>query len=1042
MKKHFYKFLLSSKHLFPGLLFLLLFNTAFSQQNMGIIKGNVSDATGPLPGASISIAGTKNGITADLNGNYTLKLAPGTYTIIASFSGYTKIQVNDIKVIADEETVKNIVLVTNNQLQQVDISYGTQSRRDITGSVSELKAKNLEDQPIQQFAQELQGQIAGVQVVQSDGAPGRGFDFRIRGAASLSFSNQPLFVVDGLPVTGGINTINPDEIETFTILKDAAASALYGSRASNGVVLITTKHAKPGESQVVFDMNYGEQVIDKGSRLKLMNAEQYATFENEYYQDKLLYEPATKPTLDPVFANPSRYGVGTNWFDVLTRNAPIQSYNVTVSTAREHSSSTVIAGYSDQEGTIINTNVRQFNMRINQDFTSANNKLKIGFNMAGSYHIDHNTRTSMATEGVSGLIERISEASPLSVPVNPDGTYPITVNVGPEVSNINPYAQYMLTQDNYFTTRILGNGYLNYEILKGLTLKTNLGVDKVNDTRNYFQPGSIVLTGIANGVSSYNDNYSWTAEGYLNYEKTFGRDHRLSLLAGYSAQQFNETTNSISGNTFSSNSIPYLNAATNITQGIADIYQSGLLSTIGRLNYSYKDKYLLQGAIRRDGSSHFGSDNQYGVFPSISGGWIVSDEAFMDKYKAISYLKIRTSYGITGNNNFGGAISDAALYPAVATIGSGTAYNYTFNNVLQQGLINSNIGNQQLRWERNKQFDAGFDLSLINNRISVTYDYYNKTTDGMIQARQLPGSSGFASVAYNIGAFQFWGHEFTVNTINTTGDLKWTSAFNISFDRNLVTNLVAPGYVVQSTSLSADDNRNAIGHPLGMFYGFIFQGFYKDAADVANSPKETLGTKDVGVAKFADFNNDGQIDANDRTFIGNPNPKFLYGLSNSFRYKNFDLNITMNGSYGNQIMAYAKWAYTANLDGARGGLLEAIADRWRSPSDPGAGIFGRTETNTTAMQRYSNTQWLESGSYLACKNINLGYNIPLSANSSSVVKSIRVYASVSNAFIITKYDGGNPEVSVSGLNGISEGVDQNAYPISRTFSLGLSSRFK
>src|ERR1700748_1537558 len=285
MKKHLYKFLFNSKHLISGLLLLLLFNTAFSQQNTGIIKGNVSDATGALPGASIFVAGTKSGITADINGNYTLKLAPGTYTIIASFSGYTKSQVNDIKVIAGKETVKNIVLVTDNQLQQVDISYGTQSRRDITGSVSELQAKKLEDQPIQQFAQELQGQIAGVQVVQDNGSPGRGFDFRIRGAASLSFSNQPLFVVDGLPVTGGINSINPDEIETFTILKDAAASALYGSRAPNGVVLITTKHAKAGESQVTFDMNYGDQIIDKGSRLKLMNAEQFAEFENEYYQD-------------------------------------------------------------------------------------------------------------------------------------------------------------------------------------------------------------------------------------------------------------------------------------------------------------------------------------------------------------------------------------------------------------------------------------------------------------------------------------------------------------------------------------------------------------------------------------------------------------------------------------------------------------------------------------------------------------------------------------------------------------------------------------
>jgi len=1004
---------------------ILLFKQAY-----GKITGKVIDETGaPLPGATVTVVGTSVGTLTDANGNYSLTVPEGTYTIAVTFVGFKKMEFPNTVASASKAFVLNVSMTGSGLLKEVVVSYGQQRQREITGSISTVDATDLEDRPITQFAEGLQGKVAGVQITENNGAPGRGLDFRIRGAASLSSSNQPLFVIDGMPITGSINNINPAEIESFTVLKDASATALYGSRASNGVILITTKHAKPGDAKIQFDANYGMQVIPQQGRYQMQTAQQFAQFENEYYQDKLTYEPGTKPTLDPVYQNPSQYGAGTNWFNAVTRNAPVESYNLTVSSARDHSSSNVIVGYQDQQGVVINTDRQLFSMRINQDLTLSNNKIKIGFNLAPSYSIDHNN--NLTTEGVGGLVNVAEEASPLFAPVNPNGSYPVLVNSPGQVNDINPYATLMLTQNYIKTTRILGNGYFNYEFLPGLTFKINLGVDKGNEYNEDFVPSVITTNGVATGSNNVYDNYSWTAETYLNYKKTLFKKNHIEALIGYSAQKFSEDADNISGSTYKTDNIPYLDQATLITAAGSNADAYSLLSTIGRLNYDYDGKYLLSVAARSDGSSRFGDDRKYGFFPSASVGWVVSDEKFMDQFKFINFFKIRASYGITGNNNIGN-------YTSISQIASGPNYNYTFNNVLQAGAINSTLGNADLGWERNKQLDIGFDISLLKNRISLTYDYYNKVTDGMIQARPIPTSSGFSSLDYNIGAFKFWGNEFTLNTVNLTGELKWNSSFNISFDRNLCTSLVAPGFTFRNNTVTSDYYHTQVGYPIGMFYGFINEGLYKNAQDLANSPK--YGTmSDVGTTKFKDINGDGVIDPNDRTFIGNPNPDFTLGFTNTFKYKHFDLSIAMSGAYGNKILAAAKWAYLTNLDGARG-LLAAVSDRWRSPQDPGSGIYPRTETGTTAAGRSVNSQWVEDGSYLEVKNINLGYTIPIKGN--SVMKSIRVYTSVEQAFVFTKYSGMNPEVSLNGLDGIGQGVDEDAYPVPRTFSVGLSSTFK
>jgi len=1006
---------------------ILLFRIAY-----GRITGKVVDETGaPLPGASVALVGTSYGTITDSQGNFVLSVPEGIYTVAISFIGFKKMEFPNTK-ITSKPTVLNVNMAGAGQLKEVTVTYGKQRQRDITGSLAVVSGTDLLDKPDNQFAQELQGKVAGVEVTQNNGAPGRGFQFKIRGATSFSLSNQPLFVIDGLPITGDINDINPDEIESFTILKDAAATALYGSRASNGVVLITTKHAKPGDAKITFDAYYGVQGIPQQHRYQLMDAEQWAQFENEYYQDKLADEPGTNPTLNAVYADPSRYGVGTNWFDVVTRRAPTESYNLNVSSATDNSQSTVIAGYMNQQGVIVNTGEEQFSLRLNNDYSFDNKKIKIGFNIAPSYHIDHNNR--IATEGVNDIIEKVSEASPLISPYAPGGGYTYSAASPGQVANINPLAQLMETIDDYHTTRILGNGYLNYNIWDGLTLKLNAGVDVEDVTHNNFVPSTITTNLIATGSSAYNNGYSYTSEAYLDYNKTIAHDHHIDIIAGYSIQKYTAESNSIAANTFASDAIPYLDQASVVTTGVSDATGYTMLSTIARIDYNYKEKYILQLSARDDGSSRFGTDNKYGFFPTASAGWVASDEDFLKDVKQINFLKIRSSFGLTGNNFF------SSNYPSISQIGSGTAYNYTFNNVLQQGEINSTLGNSQLRWERNKQLDIGLDLSILNNRINFTYDYYQKLTDGLIQAMPVPYNSGFTSIVYNTGAIKFWGNEFTLNTTNLTGALKWTSNFNISFNRNLVTSLVSPGYIVRNNTISSDYDRTQVGHPLGMFYGFVFEGLYKDAADVANSPKETLATAAPGTIKFKDVNGDGVINNNDRTFIGNPNPKFEYGFTNNFTYKHFDLNITMSGTYGNQILNADKWAYLTNLDGARGGLLAAVADRWRSEADPGAGIYPRTETGTTSLGRDVESQWVENGSYLAVKNINLGYTLPLKGN--TTLRNVRVFVSMDNILFITGYSGLNPEVSLNGLNGYGEGIDENSYPIYRTASVGVSASFK
>lgn len=1029
------------------LLFLTIFSVGIpvmAQQN-ATLHGTVLDEKGNALSGSMVLVNAANSrdtnrVLSDDHGYFiiqTLKVG-SKYDILVRNIGYQDYVRKSFKIgVGESNSLLVRMAQATNNLEEVTVSYGRQQKVAVTGSIAQVGAAPLQDMPVTQFAQQLQGKIAGVQINQYSGQPGRGIGFIIRGAASFYSSNQPLFVIDGIPITGSINNVNPAEIESFSFLKDASASALYGSRAANGVVLITTRHARTGNSGVEFSAYYGIQKIPVERVPKMMNAREFATFMNERAQDGVKYEPGYTISADyhAAYDNPQQYGEGTNWYKILTRTAPIQNYDIVVQTAHEHSSSTLIAGYQEQQGVIINNGTKLFTVRFNQDISLISNKLKIGFNFAPSYRIDHNNR--LTSDGVNGYFERLFEASPLISPYNTDGSYMRNVSSPGMVSYINPLATYNLTSDNYYTTRILGNAYLNYEFIKGLSIKTNFGVDKGAETRKYFQSGQVTSTqGQTTGTSSAVDNGSWTAEANLVYNKVIADDHSIEVLVGYSAQKFSTYSNTLTGLGFASDDITYLNAATTIT-GASNGSAYSLLSNMGRLNYSYKKKYIFSASVRRDGSSKFGINKQWGNFPSVSAGWIISNERFMQKIKIINLLKIRSSYGVTGNNFFGS-------YDPQATIGT---YYYDFSNTVTQGQTVSNLGNADLKWERNKQFDIGLELNILNNRIRFTYDYYHKITDGLIQQRSIPTSSGFTQIISNVGALKMWGHEFSVSSDNLTGRLKWNTSLIVSVDRNLITNLVDPGYIRRNNTVSSDYYRQQVGHHLGEFYGFVYQGLYKNAADLANSPKyqsttaNPNGISDIGTIKVKDINNDGVIDdVNDRTFIGDPTPKFTGGLVNQVYFKNFDLTIDMTYSVGGKILNAAKWAYQTNMDGSRVPLAAAL-DHWRSEENPGSGIYPRTKTGTTVLGRNVNSQWIESGSYLAIKNISLGYTIP--SKRTTWLNNFRIYATIQQAFVFTGYSGMNPEVNVGGSDQTSGvGIDENAYPIPRTISFGFKASIK
>lgn len=1032
MKQNFIQNLSKPKLTYSFIVALLLsITSAFSQQQVrGKVTGTDNDA---LVGVNVSVKGTNRGTTTDANGNYRIDAATNS-TLVFSFVGYT---VNEVNITGPGEI--NVTMKVDDKIldEVVVVGYGSQVKKEVTGAVQTIKYKELQDLPVSQIGQKLQGQVAGVQINQATGKPGTGMSIRIRGQLSVSAGSDPLYVIDGFPITGNIGAMNPDEIEDISILKDAASTSLYGSRAANGVVLITTKKGKNG-TNVSFNVFTGTQSVPQKGRIHMMNAEEFAQFKKESYED-------AKQPVPEAFQNPSQYaGKNNDWYDALLRTAPLTSYNLSLTSNKDRVRTSVVAGVFNQEGVVRNNKYNRYSLRLNTEY-DVSDKVKIGFNIAPQYVFDNTPRTD--GDRGTGILFNALHTWPIMPIYEADGKTLTMFNRFPaNTGNIFAYANWLRSADELINENkninLLTNANIAYQPIKGLVLKSTFNIELMQNKFFFFNPSTatsainVPIPTTAVSIRETDERLTWLNENLATYTRTFNNDHNFELLGGFTNQKFRQDLTRVQADTYSDDRLPTIQGAININRGGTNtgVNEWALTSFLSRLSYNFKSKYLFTASIRTDGSSRFGADNRWGTFPSVSAGWVISDEDFMKNNSKISFAKLRGSFGVVGNNNIGNYTSYALINNTV---------NAVFGSTVAPGAQVTSLRNSNLGWETTKALDLGLDLGLFNDRINFVYDYYHKKTTNLLYSVQIAQESGFSNFNDNIGQINFWGHEFALNTKNTTGRFKWGTNANISFNRNQVMALADGIDRVYGTF-----HITKVGYPFGQFYGHISQGMYQNQADLDASPK-VPGRSVVGSIKLTDQNGDGIItnggDFDDRVIMGSPFPKFTYGITNNFSFGKFDASIIGSGSYGNQLLVRHIYS-TANLDGVFNMVYEAKF-RFRSPENPGKGFYGTTVGggNVTGIERdWMNSRFIADASFFTIKNVTLGYTLNLP---NKVFKSARIYGSAQQLFVFTKYWGGpNPETSANGAgNGdggnLSQGVDLSNYPVPRTFTVGVNFNF-
>ena len=1026
------KKIIQQKMKYLCILFLLLITSAGWAQVK--VTGKITDGKGAgLSGVSILLKGTGTGTGTDADGNYSISVPNNKAVLVISSIGYTtqEMVVNNrsninITLTADEKLLENVVV----------IGYGSQLKREVTGAVQTISEKELKDIPVSQVTQKLQGRLAGVQINQTTGKPGQGMSVRIRGQLSVSAGSDPLYVVDGFPLTGNISTLNPDEIETISILKDAASTSLYGSRAANGVVLITTKKGRRGQTNVNLNTFAGMQYVPEKGRVQMMDAVEFAQFKKEYYEDAGQPVPAE-------FQNPAQYaGKSNDWYGALIRKAPLQSYTLSITSGTDKLNTALVAGVYNQQGVVLNNLYKRYSLRMNSDYTISD-KVKIGFNLAPSYVFDNTPRTD--GDRGTGILFNALHTWPVMPIYDQNGELTKFNQFPGSTGNIFAYPNWVRAANELVNetknTNLLSNVYLQYQPIKDLVLKSTFNVEYANSNFFFFNPSTatsainVPIPTTAVSIRQNFENYSWLNENLATYTRSI-KDHHFELLGGFTFQKNRQIFTRIQADTYTDDRLPTIQGALNINRGgtTNGVNEFALTSLLSRLTYNYQGKYLFTASVRSDGSSRFGSANRYGTFPSASVGWIMSDEKFLRESKRISFAKLRASYGLIGNNNIGNYTQYALVNNTV---------NSVFGNTVATGAVVTQLANPKLGWETTKQLDLGIDLGLFNDRIQFTYDFYVKNTTNLLYSVQIPQESGFGNFFDNIGEIKFWGHEFAVTTRNTQGKLKWTTNANISFNRNRVISL-ASGI----DRVYGNFHITQVGKPFGQFYGMVANGVYLNQGDLDKNPK-IPGRSTVGSIKLVDVNGDGVVtmggDKDDRTIIGNPFPKFTYGIVNTFQLGNFDFTIVGSGSYGNQLLVRHLYS-TANLDGVFN-LVKEVKNRFRSEANPGKGFYGTTVGggNVTGIERdWMNSRFIADASFFTIKNITLGYNLGIK---NKLFSSARLYTSVQQVYVFTNYWGGpNPETSANGAgNGdggnLSQGVDLSNYPVPRTYTLGVNLTF-
>lgn len=983
------------------------------------------DTGEPLIGVNIITKGGTVGTATDYDGRFTLEVMDGA-TLVFSYIGYRE---KEVKV--KQANLGSIYLETDSrQLEEVIVvGYGTQKRSDLTGALSSVSEKEIKALPTTGLDQALQGRAAGVQVTQNSGAPGGGVSIRIRGIGS-TLSAEPLYVIDGIPVVndnqgtsanfseldgGGqnsnaLNTINPSDIESIEILKDASATAIYGARAANGVVLITTKRGEKGKSKISLESYYGIQELSK--KVPVMDLQQYAL----YYGDVGF-------TVIEEFENIDLLGKGTDWQDAVFRRAGMQNYQLTVSGGSEKTRFAMSGGYHFKEGIVIGSDFNRLSGKINVDH-SFSDRIRVG----NSFLVSRTKENITFNDNSSGVVYTALLMVPNAPVRNADGSF-----AGPQeeitLSFDNPVARALETSDVNTKTRILSNLYAEIDIFPWLKYRTEFGTDIVYSNHNTFFPqfqrGNFF--GKSGVRRSLNNSVFWINKHLLTLNKTFAQKHKVTSLFGFEAQEGKYEWLFAARENLPTNDLPQLSlgdAGQQQSNGGAGHW--ALLSYFGRLNYGFDDRYLITATVRVDGSSRFGPNNRYGVFPSAAIAWRASNEPFLKELDFIDNLKIRVGVGTVGNQEIG-------LYSYTSNI---RAINLAIGDQLVTGFGPDNIANPDVRWESSFQTNIGFDLGLFKNRIELIADYYVKKADGMLLPALIPLTAGSLNAPFvNIGEIENRGVEVSLNTQNTTGAFSWRTGLNFTINTNEVISLGSNGNLVGLIQ-RIPVTRTVEGRAISQFYGYVMEGIFQDQAEVVESPFQQNGTR-AGDIKFKDLNSDGIINDLDQTFIGNPLPDYTINMTNNLSFKGIDCSFFFQGVFGNEILNLVR----RDIEGMAGLANQAVkvADRFR-PGEPSTTVPRATSPDPNSNRRVS-TRFIEDGSFIRLKNVSLGYTFPKDWMRAIQVSNIRVYLSAQNVYTWTDYSGYDPEIGSFNQNPLINGVENGRYPISRSFTFGVNANF-
>ena len=1037
----------------PVLFFLSLFSVSglVAQEKQSLVKGFVSNSNNePLYGVSVVVRNTKtnftSGASTDSSGNFSFSRMPagGPYTFNFTAIGYEE-QVLSGYNIKDDITLSLVVKMKSNSEslnQVVVVGYGTQRRKDLTGSVSSIDASQIRDLAVSRVDQALLGKIAGVQVKPVSGEPGVSPQIRIRGIGSISAGAGPLYVVDGFPTTN-IETLNPNDIESMDVLKDASATAIYGSRGSNGVIIINTRRGKAGKPRFGFDTYVGWQKIAK--RPEFMTAMEQAQYYYDGIRNRNIDEGRNVSGPYPTwFQKVPQEAIdvleGRNTYDVdaldeVLQTAPQQQFQLTASGGNDNIKYALSGEYFNQQGIVINSDFKRYSIRANID-AQFSKRLSVKVNLNPSFNESRNVTAAGAGTGPNdGVIAQAVMANSFFPLRKPDGDYFAFSGLAGSSNLTNPLALANEIKANQKRMRLLGNISAEYKILNNLKFNVLFGGNLMANRAMSFKPQ---IPAFFNEPAVGNDNSgfltNWLTEYTLNYTTTIGH-HSISALGGFTSQKEKFESNTITSNKFPNNLVPTLSAVSGqITAGSSENYEWSLLSYLARVNYNYKSKYYLTASIRTDGSSRFGSENKYGLFPSMAVAWRMSDENFLKEVSWLNELKLRASFGATGNNNIGN-------YDQYATI----AYErYTYGGAAVGGFAPGRLANPFLTWEKQEQINFGIDLSFFKRRLSVTVDHFRSRNTDLLLNVNVPDVTGFSTALQNIGEVKNSGWEFVLSTVNMKGKFEWETDFNISTYKNEVVKLGPQGDPIYANT---NGNITKIGEPIGMFYGWITDGVFKNAAELASGPifrpGSTIASR-VGDTRFVDISGpsgkpDGIIDGFDQTIMGNPYPDFYYGMTNRFSYKDISLSVSLQGSQGNDVLSVAKLG-TLNTRG-RVRQLASSNGYWKSEQDPGDGQVPRPNDAPTGNNREPwNSRYLDKGTYLRINNITLSYMIPPSIAQKLSMSSLRLYVSATNPFLFTKNEAFNPDVSNSD-NPLTPGVDQNNYPLTKSIVIGLNLSF-